>query len=95
MARLASRRTLALALAVALTLIAARPAAAWGLGSGREAGLWQQGLDWLTSFWGQLWNPEPRNEAPASAFEASDRGAGFDPNGNSLIAEPPPGDDGQ
>lgn len=95
MARLASRRTLALALAVALTLIAAQPAAAWDRSSSRDAGLWQQGLDWLTSFWGQLWNPKPRDEAPTSAFKASDRGAGLDPNGNSLIAEPPPGDDGQ
>lgn len=96
MERLVARRTLALALAVALTLIAAQPAAAWDWSSSREPGLWQQTLDWMTGFWGQVWNPEPRT----STFEAfstettTDRGAGSDPNGSDISSEPTPGTDG-
>jgi len=73
--RAAQRLALGLALAAAVTLVPARPAAADPVGaSARAESLWQAAIDWLAS----LWSPAPD---PDAVMCRGDEGVCIDPNG--------------
>ncbi len=73
--RAARRVALGLALAAAVTLVPARPAAADPIGaSTRAESLWQTAIDWLSS----LWSPAPD---PDAVVCRGDQGMCIDPNG--------------
>jgi hypothetical protein len=83
--RAARRLTLGLALAAAVTLFPAQPAAAEPAGvSVRAADLWQAAVEWLAAWWSPA---VPESNVPggggASSAEAcqGDQGACVDPNG--------------
>jgi hypothetical protein len=82
--RIARRLALGLALAAAVTLIPAPPAAADPVGASvRAVDLWQAAVEWLAAWWSPA---VPESNPPAggtSSAEAcqGDQGACVDPNG--------------
>ncbi len=86
MSRGAARRlALGLALAAAVVIVPARPAAAEPFGGSlRAADVWQAAVEWLTA----IWNPAPQTPGPlgggghsAAGVCRGDEGPCVDPNG--------------
>ncbi|HYU35833.1 MAG TPA: hypothetical protein VEW48_27060 [Thermoanaerobaculia bacterium] len=86
------RRALAApAIAALLGLAGAYPAAA------DDSGLIERSLRWLSGLWAvddpaALAGPESGGPAPVWMMETIDKGAGYDPNGGSVIVPPPTGE---
>jgi hypothetical protein len=79
----ARRWALGLALAAAVTLVPARPAAADPAGgSFRVADLWQAAVEWLSAIWNPAPPGPPGGEGPSAAGACGgDQGVCVDPNG--------------
>jgi hypothetical protein len=76
-----------LTLTAVLALAGARPAAA------QDPGLFTRGVEWLAALWGatvQVDRPEARSMAMRTENATMDKGLGVDPNGGSILPEPPP-----
>lgn len=92
--RTVRRGLAALAIAVALGLAGAYPAAA------AEPGWFERSLSWLSGLWsaedGAAKAAQPRGEGLLSiwASDEMNRAIGMDPNGSTVPGSPPPPDDG-
>jgi hypothetical protein len=76
-----------LTLTTVLALAGARPAAA------QDLGLFTRGMQWLASLWSapaQAHPAQARTMASQTENATVDKGLGVDPNGGSIVAEPPP-----
>ena len=76
-----------LTLTAALALAGARPAAA------QDLGLFARGMQWLVSLWSAPAQVHPmpiRTMALQTENATVDKGLGVDPNGGSIVSEPPP-----